>query len=165
VDADDIVEAPVVLVQPQSEADWSDARTLVQEYADTLGVDLSFQDFANELRQLSAEYAPPLGAFFLATEGAERLGCVGLRQFSEGVAEIKRLYIRPAARGRGLGRTLAQAAVAAGQRLGYRRLLLDTLPSMREAHALYASLGFKPVEAYRFNPVPGTAFLALELTR
>jgi len=153
----------VQLVQPQSEADWFEARTLVQEYAASLGVDLAFQDFARELKDLDQEYAPPLGAFLLAREGSFHLGCVGLRQFSEGVGEIKRLYIRPTARGRGLGRLLAKAAVDSGRRLGYRRLLLDTLPSMSEAHVLYASLGFKPTDAYRFNPVPGTAYLALDL--
>ena len=153
----------VQLLQARSESDWSEARSLVEEYAGTLGVDLSFQDLAGELQHLRQEYAPPAGAFFLARDGDACLGCVALRRFSPDSGEIKRLYLRPQARGRGLGRRLAEAAVEAGRRAGYRRLLLDTLPAMREAHALYASMGFRPVAAYRFNPVPGTAFLALDL--
>lgn len=151
------------LVQPQSDEEWMHARQLIEEYAASLNLDLSFQNIAHELEHLPSEYAAPAGAFFLAEENGSWLGCVGLRRFAEGVGEIKRLYAAPAARGRGVGRLLAQAAVAAGTHLGYRRLLLDTLPSMKEAQSLYTSLGFKPTAAYRFNPVAGTAFLELEL--
>ena len=104
-----------------------------------------------------------MGAFLIAQEDGSYLGCVGLRHFSDDAGEIKRLYLIPAARGRGVGRILAEGIVAAGKKLGYARLLLDTLPSMKPAHLLYMSLGFKPIPAYRFNPVPGTAFLELEL--
>lgn len=151
------------LAQPQSEAEWRQARALIEEYAASLELDLSFQNIAHELDHLSVEYGPPGGAFFLAQENGTSLGCVGLRRFCEGVGEIKRLYIRPAARGRGVGRLLAESAVAAGKRLGYRRLLLDTLPDMKAAQSLYVALGFRPIDAYRFNPVAGTVFLALEL--
>jgi GNAT superfamily N-acetyltransferase len=163
------------LVQPQSTADWREARRLIEAYATSLDVDLSFQDFDHELHHLTSEYAPPTGAFLLAEEcgreawiaseaaPAKYVGCVGLRHFAEGVGEIKRLYIVPAARGLGVGRLLADGIAAAARRLGYARLVLDTLPSMSEARALYASLGFTPIAAYRFNPVPGTAFLELEL--
>ena len=163
------------LVQPQSTADWREARRLIEAYATSLDVDLSFQDFDHELRHLTSAYAPPMGAFLLAEEcgreariaseaaPAKYVGCVGLRHFAEGVGEIKRLYIVPAARGRGVGRLLTDGIAAAARRLGYARLVLDTLPSMSEARALYASLGFTPIAAYRFNPVPGTAFLELEL--
>ena len=163
------------LVQPQSTADWREARRLIEAYATSLNVDLSFQDFDHELHNLTSEYAPPTGTFLLAEESvrgpaaapeaapAEYVGCVGLRQFAEGIGEIKRLYIVPAARGRGVGRLLADGIVAAGWRLGYARLVLDTLPFMSEARALYASLGFTPIAAYRFNPIPGAAFLELEL--
>jgi carbonic anhydrase len=126
-------------------------------------MDLSFQNIAYELEHLPSEYGAPTGAFFLAEENGCDVGCVGLRRLAEGVGEIKRLYTTPAARGRGVGRLLARTAVAAGDRLGYYRLLLDTLPSMKQAHSLYTSLGFKSTAAYRFNPVEGAAFLELEL--
>lgn len=129
----------------------------------SLNVDLSFQNVAHELEHLSSEYAPPSGAFLLAGEDGTHLGCVGLRRFSDGVGEIKRLYTIPDARGRGLGRLLAEAIVAEGRRLRYERLVLDTLPTMKEARRLYESLGFKSTPAYRFNPVPETAFLELPL--
>jgi GNAT superfamily N-acetyltransferase len=151
------------LARPQSENDWRHARQLIEEYAASLGLDLSFQNLADELEHLKDEYAPPSGAFLLAQEHASYLGCVGLRHFADDVGEIKRLYTIPAARGSGVGRLLAEGIVAAGKQLGYARLLLDTLPSMTQAHSLYMSLGFKPIPAYRFNPVPGTAFLELML--
>lgn len=151
------------LAQPRSEDDWQHARWLIEEYAASLNLDLSFQNLAHELEYLREEYGPPAGAFLLAQDNGSRLGCVGLRQFSEDAGEIKRLYIVPTARGRGLGRLLAEGIVTAGKKLGYARLLLDTLPSMTEAHRLYMSLGFKRIPAYRFNPVQGTAFLELEL--
>jgi GNAT superfamily N-acetyltransferase len=153
------------LVQPVSDTDWRHARRLIEEYVASLKLDLSFQDIEYELEHLPDEYAPPSGAFFLADDDGSLLGCVGLRHFSDGIGEIKRLYTTPAARGRGVGRLLAESAIGAGKSLGYRRLVLDTLPSMKEARSLYTSLGFKPTAAYRYNPVSGTAFLALELPR
>ena len=152
------------MLQPQSAAEWRRARALIEEYAASLNLDLSFQDIAHELEHLAEEYGPPAGAFLLAEEGDCHLGCVGLRHFSAGTGEIKRLYTVPAARGRGLGRALAEAIVARGRELGYERLLLDTLPSMQDAQRLYLSLGFKPTAAYRYNPVAGTAFLELRLS-
>lgn len=148
---------------PQSKEDWREARRLIEEYAASLNVDLCFQDIGHELAHLAEEYGPPAGAFLLAAENGVNLGCVGLRRISDGVAEMKRLYAVPAARGRGVGRLLAEGIVDAARRLGYTALVLDTLPTMKEAQALYASLGFKPTAAYRFNPVPGTAYLELEL--
>jgi len=151
------------LAQPKSDEDWCQARKLVEEYAASLNLDLSFQDFAHELEHLTSEYALPTGAFLLAEERGVYVGCVGVRQFSDGIGEIKRLYVTPPARARGVGRLLAKGIVAAAKQLGYTRLLLDTLPFMKEAQSLYVSLVFKPTAAYRFNPVPGTAFLELEL--
>ncbi len=151
------------LARPQSQGDWTQARQLIEQYAASLKLDLSFQDFAHEVEHLSSEYAPPMGDFLLAVEQSIYLGCVGLRQFSAGVGEIKRLYAIPAARGRRVGRLLAEGIVAAAEELGYAQLLLDTLPSMQEAQSLYESMGFTPTPAYRFNPVPGTVFLKLSL--
>jgi ribosomal protein S18 acetylase RimI-like enzyme len=150
------------LVRPQSDEDWRQARQLIEEYAASLNVDLSFQNFAHELENLAGVYAPPTGAFLLAEENGERMGCVGLRQFAERVGEIKRFYVAPAAQGCGMGRLLSKGIVAAAKELGYDSLLLDTLPSMKAALHLYKSLGFKLTEAYRFNPVPDTVFLKLE---
>jgi ribosomal protein S18 acetylase RimI-like enzyme len=153
----------VRILQAVSPEQWQAARTLVEEYAASLGVDLSFQDFAHEIEQLTREYGPPDGAFLLAEDDGDYLGCVALRRFEGRAGEIKRLYVRPAGRGRGLGRTLANTVIAAGRERGYERLLLDTLPSMSEARALYQALGFRETTPYRFNPIAGTAFLELRL--
>jgi putative acetyltransferase len=153
----------VCLVPPKSGEDWRHARGLIEQYAASLDVDLSFQNLEHELKNLESDYAPPTGAFLLAEENGIVFGCVGLRQFAEGVGEIKRLYTVPAARGRRVGRLLAEGIVDAARHLRYTRLLLDTLPFMQEAQLLYASMGFKPTAAYRFNPVPGTVFLELAL--
>jgi putative acetyltransferase len=158
------VGAPTVnLRQPQTAQDWAQARALVEEYAASLGFDLSFQNFAHELEHLATEYSPPDGAFLLACEQDGCLGCVGVRRFADGDGEIKRLYVVPAARGRGLGVMLARSIVAEARRLGYARLLLDTLPAMQEAQSLYASLGFRKIAAYRFNPLPGATYYELPL--
>jgi putative acetyltransferase len=127
-------------------------RTLFREYADSLGVDLSFQDFAAELAALPGGYDVVL----VARLGEEPSGCVG-------VCEMKRLFVRPSARGTGLGRTLAKAAIARARQLGYERMRLDTLPSMAAAQELYRSLGFVEIPPYRHNPVEGTTYLELEL--
>lgn len=154
----------VRLVQPGTDAEWGHARRLVEEYATSLGVDLSFQDIAHELDHLQDEYAAPSGAFVLAGEGDAFVGCVGVRRFADGIAEMKRMYTVPAARGRGVGRLLAERAIREARALRYARLRLDTLPTMKSAQSLYLSLGFRAIEAYRFNPIAGTSYLELELT-
>lgn len=151
------------IVQPQSAHDWRQARELIEQYTASLDLDLSFQNLQHELEHLAIEYAAPAGAFLLAVEKDAYLGCVGLRLFAEGVGEIKRLYAVPASRGQHIGRRLAEAIVDVAKLRGYKKLLLDTLPAMQRAQSLYASLGFKPVAAYRFNPVPGTVYLELSL--
>ena len=141
------------------------ARTLFREYAESLGFDLAFQDFERELAELPGDYAPPRGRLLVAVAADEPAGCVGLRPLRDATAELKRLYVRPVHRGDGLGRRLTVAALAAAREAGYERVWLDTVPSMASAQALYRSLGFVDVEPYRFNPVPGTSFLGLELRR
>lgn len=153
----------VRLITPRRAEDWREARRLIEEYAASLNVDLCFQNFAHELEHLAQEYGPPAGAFLLARDSGAALGCVGLRPCAEGVGEMKRLYAVPAARGKGVGRMLAEAIVAAARELGYASVVLDTLPTMKEAQALYAKLGFRPTAAYRFNPIEGTAYLELKL--
>lgn len=130
-------------------------RALFREYAESLGVDLSFQGFEEELAAL------PDGYDVLLLAGED--GCVGVRRFEAGVCEMKRLYVRPSARGSGLGRTLALAAVERARALGYRAMRLDTMPMMESAQALYASLGFVEIPPYRHNPVAGTRFMELDL--
>lgn len=149
------------LLQPSSGADWAGARNLVERYIASLNLDLSFQNVAHELEHLESEYGPPTGAFLIADDSGAALGCVGVRRIDDEIGEIKRLYLDPAARGRGVGRLLAEGIVTAGKNLGYARLRLDTLPDMHAARALYASLGFRPIAPYRFNPVEGTAYLEL----
>ena len=137
-------------------------RFLFEEYADGLDVDLGFQEFQRELAELPGEYAPPAGRLLLALS-PEPAGCVALRPYEPGVCEMKRLFVRPAHRGSGLGRTLTEAIIAAGREAGYERMRLDTLPTMERARALYRSLGFVEIDAYRFNPVHGTTYFELAL--
>jgi GNAT superfamily N-acetyltransferase len=153
----------VCLLRPDTVDEWRQARALVEAYGASLGIDLSFQDFEYELEHLAVEYGPPAGVFLLAQGDGAFLGCVGVRRFSLDIAEMKRLYVAPSGRGRGIGRRLAEAAIDSARSMGYTRLVLDTLPSMNEARTLYGSLGFRETSAYRFNPIEGTAFLELRL--
>lgn len=154
---------PGHLLQASTSHQWDEARRLVREYAASLDVDLSFQNFEQELEHFSSEYAAPKGAFILAELEGRHVACIGVRQFADDIGEIKRLYVSPAARGSGLGRALVERIIALAREMGYRTLLLDTLPFMKEAQALYLSMGFKPTTAYRFNPVVGSTFLRLDL--
>ncbi len=151
------------LAEPAAAADWALARGLIEEYSRGLGVDLCFQDLARELEELAQEYAPPGGALLIARLDGRVAGCVALRHLEPGVAELKRLYVLPAARGAGVGRALVGRMLARARALGYGRVRLDTLASMQEAQALYRSLGFRPIAPYRFNPLPGTAYFELDL--
>jgi len=137
---------------------------LFQGYADSLPVDLAYQDFAAELAGLPGKYAAPMGALLLARDdtGAP-LGCIALRPLDEGVCEMKRLFLVPEARGMRLGRALAEAIIAAARDRGYRDLRLDTLPSMTSAIALYEGLGFERIAPYYAPTPPGTVFMALAL--
>lgn len=143
--------------------DVAAARELFLEYASALGVDLEFQGFAAELAQLPGNYAPPEGRLLLAWADGELAGCAGLRPLQPTVAEMKRLYVRPQFRGAEAGRTLAEAIIAEARSIGYRSIRLDTLPAMGAARRLYRSLGFHEIESYTTNPIPGTAFLELDL--
>lgn len=138
-------------------------RELFLEYAHSLDVDLCFQDFSQELSDLPGKYARPAGRLLLASEHGNALACGALRPNDDDVCEMKRLYVRPAARGKGLGVALIGELVKEARVIGYQRMRLDTLPSMTKAIALYRSLGFTEVAPYRYNPIPGSLFLEIDL--
>jgi ribosomal protein S18 acetylase RimI-like enzyme len=151
------------VVPAESPEAIAQARALFREYAASLGIDLCFQGFEQEVAGLPGAYAPPGGRLLLAVDGPRVLGCVALRPLGGGVAEMKRLYVRPQFRGARAGRALARAVLDAARAAGYARVRLDTLPSMREAIALYRSLGFVEIAPYCVNPVPGALFLEATL--
>lgn len=138
-------------------------RKLFVEYADSLGFDLDFQGFQSEMQSLPGKYAPPDGALVLALLNEKTAGCVALRRLSEDTSEMKRLYVRDAYRGYGIGRRLAIMIIEEARNLGYSRMRLDTLSSLKEAQQLYESLGFYDIEPYIFNPLPGARFMELRL--
>jgi ribosomal protein S18 acetylase RimI-like enzyme len=155
--------AGIRLADAEGESDLDRARHLFRayaaEFADSIAESLSFQGFEAELAGLPGRYAPPSGCLLLATEGELLAGCVALRDLGGGTCEMKRLYVAPGYRGRGVGRLLAREALRRAERAGYHRLVLDTLPEMAEALALYRSLGFVETAPYWDNPVERTVYL------
>jgi len=141
-------------------------RGLLREYVAVMGLDLTFQGFVAELADLPGRYASPAGALFVAEIGGEAVGCVAVRPLgAPGLCEMKRLFVRPECTGRGLGRRLAERAVAAARERGYAAMRLDTLASMEAANALYRHLGFRPIAPYCRNPLPGALYYELDLSR
>jgi GNAT superfamily N-acetyltransferase len=143
----------------------SSARELIREYSASLGIDLGFQNFEQELAEFPAHYTRPDGRVLVAVEGGEAVGVVGLRRFSGKVCELKRMYVRPKSRGKGIGRKLAKRAIEEARVIGYAQMRLDTLSRLKEAVSLYDSLGFKEIPPYRVNPHKGVVYMELDLGR
>jgi putative acetyltransferase len=153
----------VQVVDAQTEEHLVLTRQLFEEYAASLNFELGFQNFAAELENLPGDYAPPRGRLLLAYHQDEVVGCVGLRPFAGDVCEMKRLYVQPAARGRGVGQLLATTVIDAARKIGYRVMRLDTVATMLPAIALYEALGFEPIEPYRYNPLENVRYFELSL--
>ena len=151
-------------IQRAVAGDIPDVRELFLEYAKWLGVDLCFQGFDAELAGLPGDYAPPRGALFIArSESGAAAGCIALRPHNATTGEIKRLYVRPAFRGTGLGARLAARVLESARAGGYDRLVLDTFDSMQAAVNLYGKLGFMPIPPYYDNPIPGALYFELRM--
>jgi len=152
------------LTQVEVTAQIAQIRELFLEYAQSLGFSLCFQNFDQELASLPGDYAPPQGRLFLAQYEGQIAGCVALHKLDADVCEMKRLYLRPQFRGKGLGRTLADHIIAEARLIGYQRMRLDTVePVMQDAVAMYKKLGFKEIAPYCSNPIAGAMYMELDL--
>ena len=151
-------------LQAESPKQISQARELFLEYAQSLGFSLCFQNFDKELADLPGDYAPPAGRLLLAELDGQLAGCIALHKLEPGICEMKRLYLRPQFRGKGLGRALADRIIAEARQLGYKFMRLDTVePVMKDAVGMYRKLGFKEIAPYCSNPMPGTLYMELQL--
>lgn len=160
--------SPSISLWPvQAGPDWEQATAILAEYGASLGVDLSFQSFSGELADLAGSYADPGEVFLLATVDDAVAGCCALRVLLDAneanACEMKRLYVRPAFRGFGLGRMLVEALMQRARESGFGTMFVDTLSDMEAARELYASLGFEPTEPYYFNPLPGAHYFRVDL--
>jgi ribosomal protein S18 acetylase RimI-like enzyme len=152
------------ILHAESPAQIAQAREPFLEYARSLGFSLCFQNFDKELAGLPGDYAPPEGRLLLAEYEGQVAGCVALRKIAGGICEMKRLYLRPQFRGKGLGRTLADRVIAEARQIGYQLMRLDTVePVMKEAVAMYRKLGFREIAPYRPNPIAGALYMELQL--
>lgn len=154
----------LTFAQAESPAQIAQARELFREYAQSLGFSLCFQNFDRELAGLPGDYTPPHGRLLLVEYQAQLAACVALHKLDSTVCEMKRLYLRPQFRGKGLGRVLAERIIAEARQIGYRRMRLDTVePVMKDAVAMYRKLGFKEIDPYCSNPIAGAMYMELEL--
>lgn len=140
-----------------------EVRQLFIEYAQSLDIDLAFQNFETELKTLPGKYEPPEGALILASVNGKGAGCIALRKISDDICEMKRLYVRDAYRGLGIGKRLIDMIIDEARKLNYAYMRLDTLETMKKAQSLYLSLGFYDIEPYVFNPIAGTRFMELKI--
>jgi ribosomal protein S18 acetylase RimI-like enzyme len=161
---DVVVNPRLTLKQAESPEQIVQARELLVEYAESLGFSLCFQSFDQELAGLPGDYTPPDGRLLLAEYRGQLAGCVALHKLGPEICEMKRLYLRPQLRGKGVGRALAEAVIAEASKIGYKKMRLDTVePVMPNAVALYRRLGFIEIEPYRPNPIAGALYMELTL--
>jgi putative acetyltransferase len=153
----------VSIIQAETLKQIKETRALFLEYARSLEFDLNFQDFDKELASLPGDYSPPDGKLLIAMKNNQAVGCVALRKFEGNICEMKRLYVRPEFRGDRIGKLLAEKIIEEAKSIGYKKMYLDTVPSMKEAIQLYKDLGFKEIKPYRYNPQPGAIFMELIL--
>ena len=139
--------------------DFEQGKQLFKEYVDSLGVDLSFQDFENELKIIDRQYNKPEGALMLAVKEGIAIGCAGIRQLDESTAELKRMYVRDEYRGQQIGLRILKCSLELAKVSGYTRMRLDTLKNMTRAQELYRAFGFYEIPSYRFNPLEGTMYM------
>ena len=162
--SDSSVVKNLAMVQAETATQIAQARELFLEYAQSLGFSLCFQNFDAELAGLPGDYAPPDGRLLLATVEDQLAGCVALHKLDSQTCEMKRLYLRPQFRGKGLGRALTNQVIAEARQSGYQRMRLDTVePVMKDAVAMYRRLGFREIDPYRTNPMAGTLYMELDL--
>ncbi len=154
----------VRVAQARTRSQLSSAEELIKEYAASLGIDLSFQNFEREMAEFPGAYSRPDGRIIIAIEGRDAVGVVGIRKLSGKTCELKRMYVRPEFRGMGIGRMLANKAIEEARGIGYRRMRLDTLSRLKEATSLYESLGFEKVGPYTVNPNEDAVYLELDLS-
>lgn len=150
-------------IRPVLPSDIPGVRAMLAEYVDWIGLDLAYQEIDEELAGLPGEYAPPRGALLVAEDEGRLIGMIGLRPFDASISEMKRLFVRPEARGRGLAKQLIAQLLNEANAIGYTEIYLDTLPMMGDAQSLYVSLGFRDIPAYYDTPIAGTRFMALRL--
>ena len=153
----------IQIINAQEQDQYQKVRELFMQYADSLDFDLEFQGFSQELATLPGHYAPPDGCILLAEESGRFLGCVALRPLEDKICEMKRLYVKPDYRGRGIGRILACSIIDRAREIGYAKMRLDTISTMQEARTLYYSIEFKNIKAYRYSPLDEPSFMELEL--
>jgi putative acetyltransferase len=153
----------IQIIEAITDSDYNTAKELFLEYASELEFDLCFQNFEEELKQLKKQYGKPAGILYLIKYKNNFAGCAGVRKFSEGICELKRMYLKDSLRGKGAGRLLLNRAFEGALELGYRIMRLDTLPRMKAAIAMYEKTGFKEIEPYRLNPVEGAKYYEKDL--
>jgi len=151
------------IINAQTEDHYQKVRNLFRQYADSLDFDLEFQGFSEELATLPGKYAIPEGCILLAEDSGQFVGCVALRPLEDNICEMKRLFVRSDYRGRGIGRMLACSVIDKAREIGYEKMRLDTIATMKEARTLYYSLEFRNIKAYRYNPIDDSSYMELEL--